>query len=118
MDARGGHQATGSGLMKDWKTAERRIAEILGGRRVPVTGRARGDAPDVEHETLSIEVNSRKSLPVWLEEAMSQAEESAKQPQLPIAVIHQDGARYRDALVVMRLRDFEKRLSCQCSGNQ
>ena len=52
--------------MKDWKACERRVAEILGGVRVPVTGRQRGVAPDIEHETLSIEVKSRKSLPEWL----------------------------------------------------
>ncbi len=30
--------------MKDWKQAERRVASILGGVRVPVSGRRRGDA--------------------------------------------------------------------------
>ena len=32
---------------KAWKTAERAWGAFLGGKRVPVTGRARGDAPDV-----------------------------------------------------------------------
>lgn len=49
--------------MRDWKTAERRIAAILGGRRVPVSGRGRGDGPDIAHPLLSIEVEDRASFP-------------------------------------------------------
>ncbi len=37
---------------------------------------------------------------------MTQAEASAKNGQLPVAVLHQDGRRYADSLVVLRLRDF------------
>lgn len=100
--------------MRSWKTAERRIAEILGGRRVPVSGRGRGDAPDVEHPTLSIEIKSRRRLPDWIKDALAQARASARKPQLSIAVLHEDGARYKDALIVLRLEDFEKRLTCRC----
>ncbi len=32
-----------------WKATERRVATVLGGKRVPVSGRGRGDAPDVGH---------------------------------------------------------------------
>ncbi len=94
--------------MKDWKACERRVAELLGGHRVPVSGRVRGDAPDIEHPTLSVEVKSRKKIPAWLEDALLQAEASAKNGQLPIAVLHQDGQRYTDSLVVLRLEDFSK----------
>ena len=31
-----------------WKASERRMAAIIGGVRVPVTGRARGSVPDIE----------------------------------------------------------------------
>ncbi len=92
--------------MKDWKACERRIAELLGGQRVPVSGRTRGDCPDIAHERLSIEVKSRKRLPDWLEEALRQAEVSSRDGQMPIAVFHQDGRRYADCLVVLRLKDF------------
>ena len=92
--------------MKDWKACERRIAELLGGRRVPVSGRTRGDCPDVEHPTLSIECKSRKKLPAWLEEAMKQAEASVKDGRLPVVVLHQDRALYAESLVVLRLEDF------------
>ncbi len=80
---------------------------------MPVSGRGRGDAPDIEHPTLAVEVKSRKSLPIWLKVAVEQAEAAAKPPQLPIVVLHEDGRRYADALVVMRLKDFVKRLDCR-----
>jgi hypothetical protein len=60
--------------VKDWKQAERRIASIPGGVRVPVPGRQRGDAPDVLHPRLSVEVKSRSKLPAWIEEGMRRAE--------------------------------------------
>jgi hypothetical protein len=40
---------------RSWKHTESRIATALGGERVPVTGRAKDDAPDVRHAWLSIE---------------------------------------------------------------
>jgi hypothetical protein len=93
---------------KGWKKAERRIAELLGGRRVPVSGRQRGDVPDVDHPILSIEVKTRRSIPAWLEDAMKQAEASARDGQVPVAVLHEHGQRYRDAFVVVRLSDLEE----------
>ena len=92
--------------MKDWKACERRIAKLLGGRRVPVSGRTRGESPDVEHQTLSVECKSRNKLPTWIEDAMKQAEASAKDGRLPVAVLHQDRAPYAESLVVLRLDDF------------
>ena len=89
-----------------WKRTERRIAALLGGRRVPVTGRQRGDVPDIAHDQLSIEVKHRASIPQWLCEAIEQAQASATPAQIPIAVIHQHGKPYADALVVMTLADF------------
>ena len=56
--------------MKDWKQPERRIAGLLGGQRIPVSGRQRGTTPDIEHATLSIEVKSRKALRAWLLDAL------------------------------------------------
>jgi len=96
--------------VKDWKSCERRVAALLAGERVPVSGRTRGDTPDVEHPTLAIEVKSRKQLPNWLEDAIRQAEASAQDGQLPVAVLHQDGRKYRDALVMVRLSAFAKHI--------
>ena len=92
--------------MKDWKACERKVAALLGGIRIPVSGRGRGHSPDFRHERFSIEVKSRKKLPAWLEDAMRQAEASARDGQLPVAVLYQDGRKYRDSFVVCRLGAF------------
>ncbi|MCA3748071.1 MAG: hypothetical protein IN808_02905 [Rubrobacter sp.] len=94
--------------MKSWKQAERRIAEILGGRRVPVSGRQRGDAPDIEHPALSIEVKSRRAIPAWIEDALEQAQSASRDGKVPVCVLHRDGNRYADALVICRLSEFVK----------
>ncbi len=94
--------------MKDWKACERKVVEILGGIRVPVSGRQRGSTPDIEHPALSIEVKSRKTLPAWLLDALEQAQAASEDGRLPVAVLHQDRKPYRDALVVVRLEDFAK----------
>ncbi len=91
---------------KSWKVAERRVAEILGGERVPVNGRIRSSAPDIAHDTLSIEVKSRKRVPAWLTGAMEQAKASSRDGRLPVAVLHQKGKPYAGALCAMRLEDL------------
>jgi hypothetical protein len=90
--------------VKDWKTCERKVAALLGGTRIPVSGRGRGHSPDIHHERLSIEVKSRRKRPAWLEDAIEQAEACAQDGQLPLMVLHQDGQRYQNALIVTRLR--------------
>jgi hypothetical protein len=92
--------------MTTWKHAERQIAKRLGGRRVPVSGRA--GQPDIAHPWLSIEVKYRRRLPQWLVKAMEQAERSATPGQLAIAVLHEAGTRYGQSLVLLRLGDFEE----------
>ena len=89
-----------------WKATERAVARLLGGVRVPVSGRGRGDAPDVAHHWLSVEVKDREALPAWLVDALAQAEASAAPLQLPIAVLHAAGQRHDRALVVLRLGAF------------
>jgi hypothetical protein len=49
--------------VKNRKACERNLAELLGSKRVPVSGRARGDTPDIEHPELAIECTSRRRLP-------------------------------------------------------
>jgi hypothetical protein len=98
--------------VKDWKTCERRIAELLGGQRIPITGRQRGETPDIEHEALSIEVKSRKSLPVWLLKALNQAQAASNDgKKIPVVVLHQDHAPYAHSLVVLKLKDFADHLN-------
>jgi len=93
--------------MPNWKRTERKIATRLGGQRVPITGRARGDAPDIAHDWLAIEVKHRKRLPDWLHEALAQAYASARTDQLPIVVLHEHGERHENDLVVLRLGEFQ-----------
>ena len=73
---------------------------------MPITGRQRGDTPDVAHPWLSVEVKHRKSLPVWLLDAMDQARAAARSDQLPCAILHEAGRRHDDNLVLVRLGDF------------
>lgn len=91
---------------KTWKATERKIAKLLGGNRVPITGRTRGETPDIEHELLSLEVKHRKKLPDWLHDAMEQAVASKRGEQLPVVVLHENGKRHEDDFVCIKLSDF------------
>lgn len=54
-------------MAKNWKNVEREIAKILGGERIPITGRVRDHGlPDIQHKKYSIEVKHRKVMPKWL----------------------------------------------------
>lgn len=92
---------------KTWKKVERRFAEYLGGIRVPVTGRQRGDAPDIEHPTLSIEVKHRQSLPDWILDAMNQAEESNPGDKMPVVLLHAKGMKMDESLSILRCSDLK-----------
>ncbi len=98
---------------KTWKNIERKVASYLGGTRVPITGRQRGSAPDVEHAALSIEVKHRESLPDWLFDAMNQAEESRRGTQIPVVILHQKGQSIPDCLTIVRLSDILKLLEAK-----
>ena len=89
-----------------WKQAERELAEMVGGQRVPVSGRTRGDVPDIAHPWLSIEAKSWSVMPERVVDALRQAEAANTGSKLPVALIHGNGERYDRALVVMRLGDF------------
>ncbi len=96
-----------------WKRDESEIARLLGGERVPVTGRQRGYQPDVQHPWLAIEVKSFSALPQRVADAMDQAEKAAayakrreQRDKLPVAVIHGRSSHRANSLVVMRLDDF------------
>lgn len=91
---------------KTWKKIERKVAALLGGERVPVTGRQRGSAPDVKHDVFSIEVKHRKELPDWLLDAMRQAEASQRGEQIPLVILHQKGMAVGDSLTIIRLSDM------------
>ena len=87
----------------NWKHAERRVAGLLGGKRLPVNGRGQ---IDVDAGWCAVEVKSRKSIPAWLKKAVHQARTGARPDQFPVVVVHETGSEYLDAVVVMSMRDF------------
>lgn len=82
-------------------------AARLGGQRVPVSGRVRGDASDIADSRLGIEGKHRQSLPAWLREATAQAVACAGPDQIPVAILHAHGGRHDADLCVMRLADLQ-----------
>ncbi len=88
-----------------WKRAERGIARIVGGERVPVNGR--GDLPDVLSSRFSVEVKNR-ALPEWVLHAVQQAEigkwETDKDYHM--AVIHYPGTQFGSSLALLRIKDL------------
>lgn len=92
-------------MSKQWKEAERQVARRVGGARV--SNHALGlRTPDVESSWLSVEVKHRKRLPVLITSALAQAQRNATAGKLAIAVLHEEGQRYDDAVVVVRLGDW------------
>jgi hypothetical protein len=85
-----------------WKRAERQVAAIVGGVRVPNVGKA---APDVICQGWCIEVKLRSRLPLWLERGLAQAEAAAKERGLtPLLVIVTPRGRGRPPLRLAVLR--------------
>jgi hypothetical protein len=94
---------------KAWKAAERQVAAVLGGKRQPITGRQRGDVPDVEHAWLAIEVKSTRNFPKWLREAHAQAVAASFKSggwKLPIVVIKPHRTNVRQGYVMLQVSDF------------
>lgn len=106
--------ATTATLRRRWKALELALAKRLGGERVPVTGRARGYAPDIRHPWLALEVKSRKTPMATIALMMDQAEKAAawyerkgEGARLPMGIYHVSGTHLANAYVFMRLSDFE-----------
>lgn len=74
--------------------------------RVPVTGRTRGNAPDIKNPRFAIEQKHRKKLPVLVTGAFDQAIKSVRGDQIPIVILHEHGDPYLDSLVVVQLKDL------------
>ncbi len=98
---------------KTWKKVERAVAKIFGGKRVPVSGRGRGNVPDIDHPIFAFEVKCRPNHPALLRVAMDQAERSAEvehdesgESKLPLVILHEWGQRHMSDLAVMRVKDF------------
>lgn len=70
---------------KRWKRAEREIASLLGGVRLPNSGRGQ---PDVIAGHLAVQVKTKTTLPAWLIEAMDQAIRDACDDQQPVVILN------------------------------
>ena len=92
-----------------WKRHEREWAELLGGKRVPVSGRQRGDQPDVAHPDYSIECKAGAVLSTRVLDGMEQAIAAQKPGQVPIVCISnrkKGGQNTSAKYVLMRAEDF------------
>lgn len=92
-----------------WKQSERDMALALGGKRVPVTGRQRGDVPDVEHPTYAIEHKAGKVMSARMLEAVDQAVAAAAgTTKTPLVTIEQMAGRghAKRRFVLIRLEDW------------
>jgi hypothetical protein len=87
-----------------WKAVERRIAEAVGGKRIPVTGER--DGADVVARRTCIQVKCRKAIPGWLWNWFAGICRVTPPDKIPALVLKWPGMRDDDALVVMRFSDF------------
>ena len=94
---------------KAWKKNERMVAKYIGGERVPITGRQRGDVPDIKHNWLSVEAKLRMRIPAWIKNGIDQAEKSAVGHQMPVLIIREKFQKADDALICMTLKEFRDR---------
>ncbi len=93
-----------------WKNAERRVAKIVGGQRVPMSGAIKTlERGDVWHKKLFIEVKlrARWSFHRIMEKAIEQANDT-KPSKIPLLFTIEKGKRDRDFMVTMREEDFER----------
>ena len=88
---------------KAWKAFERRVAGLLGGRRLGPTG---DDGPDVVTSWLSVQCKLRTSVPAWILDAVDNARRGADTDRLGVAIIKRKNTLDRDSLVVLTLGDW------------
>lgn len=86
---------------KHWKKVERKVARILGCKRIPVGSLGK---PDIESTFICGEVKSRKNLPQWQVEALRSAQAKAKPKQFPLVVLWEKGAD--DGILLCSVRGF------------
>jgi len=92
-----------------WKKSEARLAALIGGTRVPVSGRARGDAPDIEHPRFAVECKFGRVLGTRLLLGIAQAEAAAeKSGKTPLVLVEQTAGQGRPnrRYALLRLDDF------------
>lgn len=88
-----------------WKAYERRVAQDLGGRRIPVTGIDRHGA-DVETPLFFCQIKLRRSLPAWLFDWLGGICSTTPEGKVGILILRKPRQEDNDALVVVRYRDW------------
>ncbi len=81
-----------------WKRCEGRFATLIGGTRIPITGR---EELDIDHRILAVEIKQRESLPQWcfgkaVKQALTGAEKCGK---IPVVAVNEVGSQ--DFWIVM-----------------
>jgi len=92
-----------------WKASERRMAAALGGARLPVSGRGRGNVADIDHPVYAIEHKAGRVLGPRLLLAVAQAEAAAAvSGKVPLVTIEQTAGpgRPNRRFVLVRLEDW------------
>lgn len=103
-----------------WKAWERTVAKRLRGTRIPVTGQDAG-GPDVVSDLLAVQVKLGQRLPNYLAQWLGNLEQwlAGRQPaRTPLVVWRPVNVLTQDALVVMRLGDFERLLALRVPASQ
>ena len=92
---------------RSWKAFERRLAKRVGGRRLPCTGEK--DGVDVDAGPFQYQCKLRRGLPSylkdWLRGIVAAGERSGG--ATGVVVWKAPGARDDDAVVLLRLADWE-----------
>ena len=91
---------------KAWKAFERRVAERVGGRRIPVTGER--DGADVVSEKFVYQAKLRRGLPSYLREWLRGIVSAGERKNsIGIVIWKSPRALDDDAVVVLRLKDWQ-----------
>ena len=91
---------------KSWKAFERRLAKKVGGRRIPCTGEKAG--VDVDAGPFVYQAKLRRGLPSYLSEWLRGIVSAGERKgSIGILVWKQPRERDDDAVVVLRLRDWQ-----------
>ena len=95
---------------KRWKAIERWWAKVLGGIRIPVTGRHSAAVRDISHRYWAIEVKYSNTPPSRILKGLQQAKKAAETHSGLIPVLcqsyHVKGKRDLNHMVTMELDDW------------
>lgn len=100
-----------------WKSLERRIADMFGTKRVPLSGSNSGHNTNSDslHPKLYIECKLRQKIAIW--QLFEDTERKAKaEDKIPIVAIKQKGAK--GELLVIRPHDLQKIAEIQREGEK